>query len=60
MEYEEVTNAKYLSQKTEHLSIKERKLMFICRFEDIDVKENRKWQYEDMSCSSCKENMEDI
>ena len=42
MEYEEVKDAKYLSPKTENISIKERKWMFICRFEEIDVKENRK------------------
>ena len=43
----------YLTPNTEQLLIKERKYIFTCRVDDIDVKGNRIWQYEDISCSSC-------
>ena len=50
---------KYLSPNTEQILIEERKCIFRCRVDDIDVKGNRKWKYEDISCSSCKMNVEE-
>ena len=57
--YEDFRMAEYLSPNTEQISIEERKWIFRCRVDDIDIKGNRRWQYEDISCSSCKMNIEE-
>ena len=59
IEYEDFTMVKYLSPNKEQILIEERKYIFRCRVDDIDVKGNRRWQYEDISCSLCKMNVEE-
>ena len=51
--------AEYLIPNSEKISIEERKWIFRCRVDDIDIKGNRRWQYEDISCSSCNMNIEE-
>ena len=46
--------AEYLCPTEVDISIKEKKWMFKCRVEDIDIKANRKWKYSDIFCISCK------
>ena len=41
----------------EYISIEERKCMSRCRVDDLDVKANRQWMYEDITCSSCQQNI---
>ena len=39
------------------MSCEEKKWLFKCRTDDIDLKANFKWKYEQSSCVSCKENV---
>ena len=50
--------AEYLCPDTE-ISIEEKKWMFRCRVDDIDVRGNRKWKYSNISCLSCTGNIEE-
>ena len=43
----------YLSSESV-MSIEEKKFMFLCRVKDIDIRGNRKWKYQDISCISCQ------
>ena len=38
------------------MTIEENKWAFKCRIEDIDVKANKRWQNEDLTCLSCNTN----
>ena len=49
----------YLSPNEEDLSIDEQKWIFNCRVEDIQIKGNHQWKFQDISCSSCKLNIEE-
>ena len=49
--------SEYLCTHKEYISIEEQKWMFRCRVDDLDVKPNRQWMYEDTTCSSCKQNI---
>ena len=51
--------AEYLGTNIEPLSIEERKCMFKCRVDDMDIKGNRRWQKEDIYCTSCNMNIEE-
>ena len=33
--------------------------MFKCRVEDINIRGNQRWKYENIYCISCKENIEE-
>ena len=59
IEYTEFTMAEYLGTNIEQLSIEERKWMFKCRVDDMDIKGNRRWQNEDIYCTSCSMNIEE-
>ena len=36
-----------------------KKWLFKCRIDDIDVKGNRRWQYENITCFSCNSNLDE-
>ena len=42
--------ADYLKENNLGYSVKEKQDLFQCRMNDIDVKENRTWKYEDLIC----------
>ena len=44
----------YLLPTEEDITIEERKNLFKCRVDDINVKGNQRWQHSDISCLSCK------
>ena len=56
LNYTQFKMADYLCPLDENISINEQKWLFKCRVEDIDVKANRRWQNEDISCFSCNTN----
>ena len=39
---------------SDRISILEQKWVFKCRTDDIDIKGNNRWKYEDISCVSCQ------
>ena len=49
----------YLSPNEEDLSIDDQKLIFNCRVENIQIKGNHRWKFQDISCFSCKQNIEE-
>ena len=59
LNYTEFELAEYISPKDENISIEKQKLLFCCRVEDINIKGNNRWKYEDLSCLSCKKNVEE-
>ena len=54
IEYTHLRMASYLEDKELGLSVKERQYLFQCRTNDIDVKANRPWKYDDLICISCR------
>ena len=38
------------------MSIDEQKWLFNCKVEDINIKANHKWKYNNIFCQSCKKN----
>ena len=54
--YEKFVMADYLSPNEEDMSIDEQKWLFNCKVEDIDIKANHKWKYNNIFCQSCKKN----
>ena len=53
IQYDELKMSEYLCPSEINISIDERKWLFKCRVDDIDVKGNRRWKYNDVSCNSC-------
>ena len=45
--------ADFLCPSDIDISIDEKKWLLKCRLEDIEAKGNRKWQYDNIFCSSC-------
>ena len=45
----------YLKSGDLQLSVQERQYLFQCRMQDIDVRANRPWKYDDIFCISCKD-----
>ena len=56
--YKSLNMAEYLVPDSD-LSIEEKKWHFKCRVEDINVKANRRWQFDNISCSSCETNSDE-
>ena len=54
MHYEDLNMAKYLYEDLGYL-VKEKLNLFQCRMNYLDVKANRSWKYEDITCRSCKD-----
>ena len=57
LKYSKLEMAEYLTATDIDISIAERKWLFKCRVEDIDIKANRRWKYSDISCYSCDKNI---
>ena len=53
--YEDFSIAEYLNPSDENLSIEDKKWLFKCRVEDIEVKGNHRWKHSDITCFSCQE-----
>ena len=54
IKYEEFVIAEYLIPSDEVLSIEDKKWLFKCRVEDIEIKGNHRWKHNDITCSSCQ------
>ena len=57
--YDEFKMADYLTNTEEDVTIEEQKWIFKCRVEDMKIKGNQRWKYEDISCPSCMTNVEE-
>ena len=55
IKYERFEMAKYLQEKHLGYSVKEKQNLFQCRTNDTDVKTNKSWKYDNLTCRSCKE-----
>ena len=55
LKYSFLQMAEYLGP-TSNASINEKKWLLKCRLEDINVKANRRWQFDNLICSSCDTN----
>ena len=51
--YEYFEMAQYLQEDKIGFSIKEKQNLFQCRMDDLDVKNNRSWKFENLICRSC-------
>ena len=47
--------AQYLQEDAFGYTVKEKQNVFKCRMNDVDVKGNRRWKYENILCQSCNE-----
>ena len=54
LEYENFCMPDYLCPTEEDITIEERKHLFKCRVDDLNVKGNQRWKHQDISCLSCK------
>ena len=52
--YESLKMQPYLKATDLNMSVKERKFLFQCRVNDIDLRTNRTWKYQETYCISCK------
>ena len=57
IKYSDFKLADYLDPDNEDLSMEEKKWMFRCRVEDIEIKGNHRWKYPNIFCFSCKKNI---
>ena len=58
LNYSSLKMAEYLGPDSD-ISIDEKKWLFQCRMEDINVKANQRWQFDDIACSSCDTNSDE-
>ena len=58
LNYIEFELQEYLSPNDEYLTIEEQKWIFKCRTEDLEIKGNQRWKFQDISCFSCKKNID--
>ena len=54
--YDEFVMAEYLYPNEEGMSIDDKKWLFKCRVEDVNVKANHRWKHDNIMCSSCMKN----
>ena len=52
------TRPELLCPQEENISIKEQKWLYKCRVEDMNIKGNNSWKYQDISCLSCNKNID--
>ena len=57
--YHEFQIAEYLCPSEADIPIEERKWLFKCRVDDINIKGNQRWKQRDITCSSCQRNSEE-
>ena len=51
--YTQLKMADYLTSENVDATIEEKKWIFQCRVEDIEIKGNKCWKYDNISCKSC-------
>ena len=51
--------AEYLCPQEKNISIEEQKWLFKCRVEDMNIKGNARWKYQDIACLSCNKNIDE-
>ena len=54
VKYSNLNMSKYLHEDLGY-TVKEKQNLFQCRMNDLDVKANRRWKYDDITCRSCKD-----
>ena len=54
VKYDNLKMATYLHEDLGY-TVKEKQNLFQCRMNDLDVKANRRWKYDDITCRSCKD-----
>ena len=54
LRYSELSMAQYLCASDIDMSIDEKKWLYKCRIEDIDLEANRRWNNGDIQCKNCK------
>ena len=54
--YSELKMAQYLTSENFDATIEEKKFLFQCRVDDLELKGNKKWKYENIICNNCDEN----
>ena len=47
--------SEYLKPNQQNLSVNYRQFLFKCRKNDIDIRANRPWKYQDIFCIACKD-----
>ena len=55
LNYDSLNMAKYLQADEFNFTIQEKQNLFKCRMNDIDVKANRTWKYDNLNCMACNE-----
>ena len=55
IKYESLKMQSYLKSNDLNISIRDRQFLFQCRVNDIDLRTNRTWKYEETHCISCKD-----
>ena len=53
LEYNDISMADYLCPSDIDISIEEKKWLFKCRIEDIDINANNRWKKENTMCINC-------
>ena len=53
LKYSELSMAPYLCAYEVKISIGEKKWLYKCRIEDIDIETNRRWNNGDLYCNNC-------
>ena len=54
LKYSDLSLASYLCASEIEMSIYEKKWLYKCRIEDIDIEANRRWNNGDMICVNCE------
>ena len=54
LKYSELSMAPYLCASEVKISIDEKKWLYKCRIEDIDIETNRRWNNGDLNCNNCE------
>ena len=55
LKYDNLNMAKYLQEDNFGYSIQGKQNLFKCRMNDIDVKANRTWKFDNLNCLACNE-----
>ena len=55
IKYDSLFMAEYLQENDFGFSVQQKRNLFKCRMQDIDVKANRSWKYENINCMACNE-----
>ena len=59
LKYDYFEIAEYLSPQEENITIEEQKWIFKCGVDDMNIKGNNRWKYQDISRLSCQQNIDE-